>query len=82
MGPQKHGVSNGHAIVHIIAQKGDTVHAYIDDFFAISPVEASEQAYLNLSDLIEGLGLPINDQKRNPPTTDQTCSGINIDIEY
>ena len=54
--------------------------AYIDDYILIGSKEATQAAFLDLSALLTKLGLPMNSDKRTPPTRALTCLGIHIDI--
>ena len=66
-------------IPHIIKCKGFKTFAHIDDFILLNPNPKAQQAFDTLTDLLQELGLPMNDDKRSPPTRALTCLGIHID---
>ena len=69
------------AIAHIMAKKGVKMHCYIDDYIVVtSKLKATKQFSL-LCDLLQELGLPLNENKVTPPTKKLTCLGIDIDID-
>ena len=68
------------AIVHIMAKLGCKVFAYIDDFIGVCTRSKGQHYFKTLYDLITELGLPINPDKVDPPTTELTCLGISISI--
>ena len=48
------------AIMYLMWTQGHWVMAYLDDFVAVCPYSAANNAYLTLKNLLEDLGLPIN----------------------
>ena len=68
-------------ITHIMKQKGFKTFAYIDDFILINHKSKAKQAFDTLTDLLQELGLPMNDDKRTPPTRTLTCLGICINLD-
>ena len=68
-------------ITHIMKHKGFQTFAYIDDFMFVNSKPKAQQAFDTLTDLLQELGLPMNADKRTPPTRSLTCLGICIDIE-
>ena len=81
----KHGTASfqlvADAISYIMAQEGCKVLAYVDDFLVVAERHIAQKLYNRLSDLFIELGLPINIEKRTPPSKILTCLGISIDIE-
>ena len=67
-------------ITHIMKRKGFKTFAYIDDFILINPKSKAQQAFDTLTDLLQELGLPMNNDKRTPPTRTLTCLGICLDL--
>ena len=72
-----HGSSSFHliadVITHIMKRKGFKTFAYIDDFILVNPKPKAQQVFDTLIDLLHELGLPMNDDKRSPPTRTLTC---------
>ena len=68
------------AIVYIMAKLGCKIFAYIDDFVGVCTRSKGQQYFEALYDLITDLGLPVNPDKVDPPTTELTCLGISINI--
>ena len=68
-------------IMHIMKHKGFKTFAYIDDFILVNSKSKAQQAFDTLTDLLQELGLPMNNDKRSPPTRTLTCLGICIDLE-
>ena len=58
-------------------RKGFKTFAYIDDFILINPKSKAQQAF---DTLLQELGLPMNSDKRTPPTRTLTCLGICPDL--
>ena len=69
------------AISYIMAQEGCKVLAYVDDILVVAEHHMAQKFYNRLSDLFIELGLPINMEKRTPPSKILTCLGISINIE-
>ena len=70
------------AVVFLMKKLGHIIFAYIDDYIIVSTKGEGERAFIQLSELLEDLGLPMNPDKRVPPTKALTCLGINIDIAH
>ena len=68
------------AIVYIMRRHGYDLVAYIDDYIGVAPASSAESQFQFLSDLLTRLGLPMNPDKRVPPSKALTCLGIRIDI--
>ena len=66
--------------MHIMKCKGFKTFAYIDDFILINPKAKAQQAFDTLTDLLQELGLPMNNDKRSSSTRALTCLGICIDL--
>ena len=81
----KHGTASfqlvADAISHIMAQEGCKVLAYVDNFLVVAERHMALKFYNRLSNLFAELGLPMNLDKKTPPTKSLTCLGISIDIE-
>ena len=68
------------ALVYIMQRHAYVLHAYIDDYIGIAPAETANRQFEHLMNLLNNLGLPMNPDKRTPPTKALTCLGIHIDI--
>ena len=68
------------AITYIMERHGFKTFAYIDDFILVTEKNAANQAFHTLFNLFEELGLPMNEDKRTPPTHKVTCLGITINL--
>ena len=81
----KHGMANfklvADAIAYIMAQEGCKVLAYVNDFLVVAKRHMAQKFYDRLSDLFIELGLPMNIEKRTPPSKILTCLGISINME-
>ena len=55
------------AIVFIMSQKGYHMFAYIDDYILVNESGDAEQAFDSLVDLLNELGVPINQDNCSPP---------------
>ena len=60
--------------------KGYGLIAYIDDYVGIALAKDAQAQFDYLSDLLTRLGLPMNPDKRVPPSKVLTCLGIQVDI--
>ena len=69
------------AIAFIMAKKGVKLHCYIDDYIIVSSKHKALTEFTLLCDLLNELGLPMNESKLTPPTKELTCLGININID-
>ena len=69
------------AVIHIMAKEKCQIFAYIDDFILVSEENDADRHFDNLSALFTELGLPMNIDKRSPPTRSLTCLGITIDLD-
>ena len=67
------------AISHITRYKNHKIFAYID-YIIVGSKLTTNQAFKDLSDLLTELGLPMNPDKKTPPTRDLTYFGIPINI--
>ena len=81
----KHGTASfqlvADVISYIMAQEGCKVLTYVDDFLVVAERHMAQKFYNRLSDLFIELGLPMNIDKRTPPSKVLTCLGISINIE-
>ena len=57
------------------------IFAYIDDFIIVSNKGDAMRHFSKLSDLFDELGLPMNEDKRSPPSRVLTCLGITINLD-
>ena len=69
------------AICDAMRRKGRHVFAYIDDYILVSTKDMAHSHFAELYNLISDLGLPINPDKKPPPTRRLTCLGISIDLD-
>ena len=68
------------AIAHIMQTKNYKIFAYTDDYIMVGSKAHTERAFHELTALLTELGLPMNLDKRTPPTKALTCLGIRIDV--
>ena len=68
-------------ITHIMKRKGFKIFAYIDNFILINHKSKAKQVFDTLTDLWQELGLPMNNDKRTPPTRTLICLGICITLD-
>ena len=68
------------AIAFIMKGMGCEVHAYIDDYVVVAKRGLAHDQFNNLVNLLQELGLPMNEDKKTPPSQLITCLGIQIDI--
>ena len=57
------------------------IFAYIDDYVIVSTEDDAWRHFNKLSALLTELGLPMNENRRSPPTRVLTCLGITIDLD-
>ena len=69
------------AISDAMRHKGRHVFTYIDDYILVSTEDVAHSHFADLYDLVSDLGLPINPDKKPPPTRRLTCLGISIDLD-
>ena len=69
------------SIAFIMKKFGVNLHCYIDDYVAVATRYEADQYFDRLCDLLQDLGLPINQDKLTPPTKCLTVLGIQIDIQ-
>ena len=67
-------------IMNIMEHHGFKTFAYIDDYVLVTEKNIADQAFHTLFNLLQELGLSMNEDKRTPPTHKLTCLGITIDI--
>ena len=68
------------AIAHTITTRGGKILPYVDDFVVVSEEGIAKGIFCDLADIFTELGLPMNPDKKIPPSTSLTCLGITIDI--
>ena len=65
-----HGSGSYHllsdAIAHIMAKKGVKMHCYIDDYIVVTSKLKATKQFSMLCDLLQELGLPLNENKVTP----------------
>ena len=64
-----------------MAKRHHKVLAYIDDYIIIAPPETAKQAFEELHQLLNDLGLPINQKKVGAPCRALTCLGICVNLD-
>ena len=70
-----------YTVIHIMAKEKCQIFAYIDDFILVSEETDSDPHFDKLSASFTELGLPMNIDKRSPPTRSLTCLGITIGLD-
>ena len=68
------------AVAYIMANKGVKLHCYIDDYNIVTSKLKDTEQFVDLCDLLQELGLPLNKSKVTLPTKRLTCLSIDIDI--
>ena len=68
------------AIGFIMKGMSCKIHAYIDDYVIVAQRGLAFEHFNNLVNLFQELGLPMNEDKKTPPSDLLTCLGIQIDI--
>ena len=71
-------VSDG--IRYILGQEGIRICNYIDDTFASFEKEGAKRKFERICGLIQALGLPLNKDKVQGPTTCMEIMGIEVDV--
>ena len=71
----KHGTVSSRCN-NFITKEGCKVLAYVNDILVVSL-----KFYDRLPDLFTGLGLPMNIDKKTPPSKLLTCLGMSVNIE-
>ena len=69
------------AITYVMAKRQHKVLAYIDDYILITPPDTATQAFDELFQLLQNLGLPINYKKVCPPCRALTCLEIFVNLD-
>ena len=69
------------AVTYIMAMRHHKVLAYIDDYIIIAPPETANQAFDDLYQLLNDLGLPINNKNVSAPCRALTCLGICVNLD-
>ena len=65
----------------MIAKRGFRVHNYIDDIYAVAHKDSAGLAFETLKEILQNIGLPLNENKVFAPCTSLTIMGIVVDIE-
>ena len=66
-------------VTYIMRQKGFQMIDYIDDYVGVGVPSVAHASYEALLELMDQLGLTINEKKLVPPSTCVTCLGVMID---
>ena len=69
------------AISDVMHCQGCHAFAYIDDYVMVSTADLAHSEFEVLSAIITDLGLPLNPDKKTPPTRRLTCLGSSIDLD-
>ena len=56
------------AIAFMMKELGHKVHAYIDDYVVVAPRDRVHELFYVLVNLLQDLGLPMNADKKTPPS--------------
>ena len=67
-------------IRHMLSQDNIIVWNYIDDIFAAWESQGSIDKFETLCNLVRDLGLPLNDEKVEPPSDSMIIMGIHINV--
>ena len=69
------------AITYVMSKRQHKVLAYIDDYIIISSPDTAKEAFDELFQLLQDLGLPINHKKVCSPCRALTCLGIFVNLD-
>lgn len=69
------------AVVHIFTGQGFSADVYLDDFYGAEYPSLASQAFSQLGQLFQQLGLDSSPEKDTPPSTSMICLGISVDTE-
>jgi len=69
------------AVVHIFTGQGFSADVYLDDFYGAEYPSLAFQAFSQLGQLFQQLGLDSSPEKDTPPSTRMICLGILVDTE-
>lgn len=69
------------AVVHIFNEQGFSADVYLDDFYGAEYQSLAIQAFSQLGQLFQQLGLDSSPDKDTPPSTSMICLGILVDTE-
>ena len=64
-----------------MAKWGYIVNNYIDDIYAVAHKDAAQCAFDTLKEILQDIGLPLNESKVFAPCTRLTIMGIVVDIQ-
>ena len=68
------------AVSDAMSHQRRRVFAYKDDYLLVSRADLAYSQFQDLSDLITDLGLPMNPDKKIPPTRRLTCLGVSTEL--
>ena len=68
------------AVSDAMSHQRPRVFAYKDDYLLMSRADLAYSQFQDLSDLITDLGLPMNPDKKIPPTRRLTCLGVSTEL--
>ena len=69
------------AVVHTFNEHGFSADVYLDDFYRAKYPSLASQAFSQLGQLFQQLGLDSFPEKDTPPSTSMICLGILVDTE-
>ena len=69
------------AVVHIFNEQGFSADVYLNDFYGAEYPSLAIQAFSQLGQLFQQLGLDSSPDKDTPPSTSTICLGILVDTE-
>ena len=69
------------AVTYVMSKHQHKVLAYIDDYIIISSPDTAKEAFDELFQLLQDLGLPINHKKVCSPRRAVTCLGIFVNLD-
>ena len=67
------------AVAFYMKQQGHKMFPYMDDYILVTSEDQAEEAVTYLSQLLDEIGLPMNSDKKTPPTKVMTRLGISFD---
>ena len=64
-----------------LRQQGAWVMNYLDDYVGVANKEKADSQFQSLLNILQQVGLPVNEKKLEPPSSVITCLGIEIDAK-
>ena len=68
-------------IMFKLHQQGAWVINYLDDYVGVASKHKAESQFYSLLNILQQVGLPVNEKKVEPPSSVITCLGIEIDAK-